>query len=365
MVEPPHTIAEVEAGAISFMSGVRLSRREILGGSIGFALSGERRAQAQTPAGSDAAAGPKYDRSAHSAADQLMFSTTKILLQADDGSAVGSGTGFLYDFSPISGTSLPCIISNKHVLTKTPRCSFSITRKADDSLGPDLSQHFEIAVNNLQQRVIGHPDPAIDIAILPIYPILNEKGLSISSLFYTTLNEMLIPTPEVMQTLSAGEDILTVGYPSGVLDSVHNLPIFHRGITATPPYVRYNGEDNFLIDVTTWQGSSGSPVFIYNPSGWIDPVRHITNLTPRVLLVGIVYGVLEVGINGNVTIQQVPGFPTPGMTVTTKVPTNIGACVNASVLLDFDDILFTLSGIKRPSDSPERKSSDYGRLSAP
>lgn len=48
--------------------------------------------------------------------------------------------------------------------------------------------------------------------------------------------------------LSAIEDIIMIGYPDGIWDSINNQPIIRRGITATQPKNNFNGKQEFLID---------------------------------------------------------------------------------------------------------------------
>ncbi|MFR3321383.1 MAG: hypothetical protein ACLTSZ_09905 [Lachnospiraceae bacterium] len=69
---------------------------------------------------------------------------------------------------------------------------------------------------------------------------------------------------EQIEYFAAIEDITFIGYPSGLYDSVNKLPIIRQGITATPIWNQFNGENVFLIDAGVFPGSSGSPVFIYN-----------------------------------------------------------------------------------------------------
>lgn len=49
-----------------------------------------------------------------------------------------------------------------------------------------------------------------------------------------------------MNKLDAMEDVIMVGYPVGLWDSVNNRPIFRRGITATDPKVDFEGKKNFM-----------------------------------------------------------------------------------------------------------------------
>ena len=67
-----------------------------------------------------------------------------------------------------------------------------------------------------------------------------------------------LPRAEEWSTLTALEDVVIVGYPDNIWDSVNNL-----GVTATHPKIDYEGRSEFLI-AAIYPGSSGSPVFLYN-----------------------------------------------------------------------------------------------------
>ena len=104
----------------------------------------------------------------------------------------------------------------------------------------------------------------LDLIAIPLASTLNElkqKGINI---FYRTVDQNMLPKEEQIEYFAAIEDITFIGYPSGLYDSVNKLPIIRQGITATPIWNQFNGENVFLIDAGVFPGSSGSPVFIYN-----------------------------------------------------------------------------------------------------
>ena len=96
---------------------------------------------------------------------------------------------------------------------------------------------------------------------------------------------MWIPSKEQVDNLSAIEDITFIGYPSGLYDEKNKISIIRQGITATPIWNNFKGEDVFLIDAGVFPGSSGSPVFIYNHGTY--PVKDGIALGNRLLFVGV------------------------------------------------------------------------------
>jgi hypothetical protein len=68
-----------------------------------------------------------------------------------------------------------------------------------------------------------------------------------------------IPTPEDLENISAIEDIYMVGYPIALWDPYNVLPLARKGVTATPYKYDFNGKKEFLVDISVFEGSSGSP----------------------------------------------------------------------------------------------------------
>lgn len=62
--------------------------------------------------------------------------------------------------------------------------------------------------------------------------------------------------------LSLWDNLVVIGYPMGLHDEEHNLPIFPRANLASVPSVPFNREPKFLIDAQLHPGMSGSPVLI-------------------------------------------------------------------------------------------------------
>ena len=79
-------------------------------------------------------------------------------------------------------------------------------------------------------------------------------------------------------------DLIVVGYPLGLYDSMHNTPIIRSATIAIVYPLPFEGKDYFLIDSRLHKGTSGSPVI----------------LKPQDNLVGIHSGQLEEDTNLNI-----------------------------------------------------------------
>lgn len=61
--------------------------------------------------------------------------------------------------------------------------------------------------------------------------------------------------------LDMGQDLMVVGFPKGLSDGVHNLPIARNASLASSYKVPFNEKPYMLIDSRLHPGTSGSPVF--------------------------------------------------------------------------------------------------------
>src|SRR5205807_1432897 len=130
------------------------------------------------------------------------------------------------------------IVTNRHVVQGWNKCSFNLISRAADG-SPDLDNHIPIEISPFENAYIPHPN--VDLAIIPLAPILSDLAKKNPLPFFIGLDPSLIPTEEELKELTPLEQILTVGFPGRIWDEVHNLPVFHMGYTATPSYVDFKG----------------------------------------------------------------------------------------------------------------------------
>jgi len=64
--------------------------------------------------------------------------------------------------------------------------------------------------------------------------------------FYKSIDNSLIPSLELIETLDAVQEVYMIGYPNGLWDAANNMPIVRRGTTATDLKFDYNEKKNFL-----------------------------------------------------------------------------------------------------------------------
>lgn len=215
-------------------------------------------------------------------AEQLLFTTIRIE------AGPGVGTGFIVRHRWAEDKEGPFLITNKHVVDDAEKrqLTFTLAEQTTEVYGPSLGQSTSITLSRGSWNWVGHPSVDIDIAALPLRPILKHLEEIGKAPYYVSIHTDTIPAPAALDDLDAVEEILFVGYPNGVYDRVNNLPIVRRGTTATHPRVDYEGQAVFLIDASVFQGSSGSPVLIHDNGSWRNRYGDLV-AKQRVYLLGI------------------------------------------------------------------------------
>lgn len=235
---------------------------------------------------------------------QVLFNVVRIENQSRLG--LSSGTGFIMDAAPSGernkqGGTLPVIVTNKHVVANADVIRVNFVARQDLENKPLLGSAAQVTFQAGELAIVGHPDPAIDIAIIPLVPLLNATD---RPAFYSISGRELMPTAMAAAELDALEEVTFVGYPNGWYDTQHHTPIIRRGITATPIVLPWSGRPVFLVDGSVFGGSSGSPVFLLNEGSY----SHKGGFTvgSRLLLVGILAETLVRHSNLPLAVQSAP-----------------------------------------------------------
>lgn len=273
--------------------------------------------------------------------EKLTHSTVRMETCLHDG-GVSTGTGFYMHFMQKNDSCVPVIVTNKHVIANASIGKFHVTLATDDGL-PDTGKHQQFQFPNFEQQCIKHPDSNVDLAAFLIGPLLNQIQQSGGKLFYIPLQTDLIPSDEERSSYSSMEDIVMIGYPNGIWDAKNNLPVIRKGITATHAGISWNGKSEFLTDIASFPGSSGSPVFLANIGGYMDNKGNTYMGTHRIRLLGVHYAGAMHTASGEIRIVTTPtsNIPVP----ITQIPNNIGVAINSKEILGLEKEVARVIGV--------------------
>ena len=214
---------------------------------------------------------------------QLLYTTVPVWTEAESGER-GSATAFIYNVSvpDKSGLTVPLLITNYHVLANAKRAQIEMIERHDKSPARENRVRIELLTDMPQTSY----DIALDIAVVPLGPAFKELEAANRPAFFHSITPDIIPQSESVDSFSAMEDIVFIGYPSGLRDDINANPLIRRGITSTPVWNDYQGDQVFLIDAGVYPGSSGSPVFILNQGAY--PTSNGLSVGNRLFFLGMI-----------------------------------------------------------------------------
>lgn len=247
------------------------------------------------------------------------------------------GTGFMFSFESDDGYATPLLITNKHVVNGATEIRLKITLSDTSDNNKPIGIADYCFSKGWEHLWIPHPDPDVDLGGLSIASMLSDlesRGLGgYGNMF--SVKEII--TQDERSKLSVVEDIQMIGYPTGLSDTKHNLPLTRRGITASDPSVPYEGRRETLIDCACFPGSSGSPVVLKGGVS-VDSKDGNLVMTKRASkLIGILYaGPVHVA-SGEIRIRNVPTSQIPYSE--TKMMINLGYIIHADRILELEDLV--------------------------
>lgn len=275
--------------------------------------------------------------------EQMMYCTTRIVGYVGGSKSVfKTGTGFFYNFPADGGQAVPVLITNKHVVDGTSSLEFLVhATTVKDAKQPDTNA----GISSTAAEFIPHPNPKIDLCGVPIGPVASTMT---PTPFFRSLDPSLVKSNAQLKELTAVEDVLMVGYPNGLWDATNNFPLIRRGITASHPAIDFNvdGVPTTVVDVASFPGSSGSPVFIYNAGTYSDKTGN-TIIGNRIIFLGILFSGPTFQSDGTIVIKDIPtaNVPIPQLTMMM----NLGYIIKANELAALGSAIFATFGIKPPT----------------
>lgn len=204
-----------------------------------------------------------------------------------------------------------------------------------------MKSHFPVVLDDFEARWIKHPDGEIDLCAMPLASLFQDLKRQNVVPFYICLGNHLLMSANELKSLQIVEDILMVGYPTGLWDSENNMPLFRDGITASHPALNWCGQRVFVINSACFPGSSGSPVFLFNEHGYFDTAKNTRVIgDSRTNLLGVLHAGPQHMVEGKIATITVPANNVD--VPISRIPSNLGYVIKAECLLELDEIFVNM-----------------------
>lgn len=266
--------------------------------------------------------------------ESLLFSTLRVETHNEAG-GLGVGTAFFFETDLTHDRVLQLLVTNRHVVAgaTTGTLRFHVAKSRTDFV--PSGETFTLTIGEPQVPFsslwIPHPDPSIDLCALPLSGLFVHMRSQNRRLYFQSVDKSFTYDHRALEALTAVENVIMVGYPIGLDDDVHNLPLVRRGVTAMHPAVDYRGRKQGVVDMACFPGSSGSPVFLYDHGTHFDKASGRLETGSRQALLGVLFAAPHHTREGTIVVRDIPTAATKRVPVPiTSSMSHLGYYIKAS-----------------------------------
>lgn len=172
------------------------------------------------------------------------------------------------------------LVTNRHVLQNHARIILRFNPQNGQA-----ATDFPAILKNPKGEILwtGHPDAAIDVAIVGINLQAIEKAGMKYGVFKSDSDILLKEQMQELQ-VSEGDFLYVLGFPMGMMPSDRQHVLVRSGIIARIRDLYENRSSSYVVDSFVFPGNSGGPV-VYKPEAISI---HGTTAIKRAALIGIV-----------------------------------------------------------------------------
>ena len=235
--------------------------------------------------------------------EELLQHCTAIIECVCGDNKVGHGTSFFIK----TNSSKILLMTNTHVVIEGEVINILLTITKN---GIKTNNVYEL---DFKDTLITHPE--YDVCVIDITDIYEDITEDDGNINIKFIGENQILTN--YDNMNLLQDVIMVGYPSGLFDAYNNAPIIRTGRTATNIQNRFDNSEIFQIDVASVKGSSGSPVFSANDNGELSLI-----------------GIDAKCYNHNTKVHEEHKNPNSRVVGYVDVPNHIGTIINSKVIYE-------------------------------
>jgi hypothetical protein len=177
----------------------------------------------------------------------------------DEGDRVWIASGFHFFYRRPDSTDaepryLPFLVTNRHVVEHTDSLFVRV-----NPLATGAAREYEIGAST--SNWTGHPDPGIDVAVIPVNAdLIHQEALDV----YFLQSDTDCATVERMnhEGVREGDLVYVLGFPMGLVGAERDPVIALRGSIARIRDLLEGSVGSFIVDSTVFPGNSGGPVIL-------------------------------------------------------------------------------------------------------
>ncbi len=242
----------------------------------------------------------------------------------------GVTTAFVFSQS-WQGAHAPFLVTAAHVLEGATKGRIFFCKGKDEK--PVIGEYVCLELEEFSKGWHRHPNKDLDVAILPLAPLVRQIEQNGGTVFNTALDESLLPGAD--PAVDAVEDVHVLGFSAEVQDRRHLFPLVQKGVTANPYVIDYAGTPKFAVQVPVYAGMAGSPVLLART--FHQPTSQGMATATQLVLLGML---TEVAVRQDRAASinlPIPTLPSPGREDLTWCPFGLALKSSAisEAVLDF------------------------------
>ena len=186
---------------------------------------------------------------------ELIHATVQLEQPLGDGTRT-VGTGFLISTPGADGQPRTILVTANHVLEKMPSANARIGYRIANADGSWSYSPQQLKIRDPKGGELWTHHPTRDVAVMEI------KAPAAFAKAAIPLNYLAADETFTSYNVTAGDEMMALGFPRGLSANQAGFPILRSGKVASYPVAPAKQFPTFLLDFSVFPGNSGGPVFV-------------------------------------------------------------------------------------------------------
>lgn len=186
---------------------------------------------------------------------ELIHATVQLEQPLGDGTRT-VGTGFLIAAPGADGQPRTLLVTANHVLEKMPSANARIGYRIANADGSWSYSPQQLKIRDPKGGELWTHHPTRDVAVMEI------KAPAAFAKAAIPLNYLAADDTFTSYNVTAGDEMMALGFPRGLSANQAGFPILRSGKVASYPIAPAKIFPTFLLDFSVFPGNSGGPVFV-------------------------------------------------------------------------------------------------------